>query len=65
MYFASLLSLFDFVIIFLKQSLATPFAMMLEYVLQIQLSGEFITLIFSVVLRGAQILSTESKSEYK
>ena len=44
MYYEFLLSLFDFVIIqihvFLKQSLETPYVMMLEYVLQIQLSGE-------------------------
>ena len=43
---------------------------MLEYVLQIQLSGErtpktFITSVFSVVLSGAQTPSTEYESEYE
>ena len=55
---------------FLKQSLETPYVMMLEYVLQIKLSGErtpktFITSVFSVVLSGAQIPSTEYESEYE
>ena len=43
-FFESLRSLFDSVIIwihaFLKQSVATPYVMMLENVLQIQLGGE-------------------------
>ena len=38
---------------------------MLEYVLQIQLGGERITSVFSVVLSGAQIPSTEYESEYE
>ena len=44
MYVEFLLSLFDFAILlihaFLKQSLATPYVMMYEYVLQIKLNGE-------------------------
>ena len=39
---------------FLKQYLETPYVMMLEYVLQIQLSGERTPKLFSVVLSGAQ-----------
>ena len=55
---------------FLKQSLETPYVLMLEYVLQIQLSGErtpktFITSVFSVVLSGAQTPSTEYESVYE